>query len=198
MNQPRHSPHGFGVLSLEDVPFLKQTLRRVAEEFGEIRMIELGVANGGTTIGIYNWCHERVVKFEWQGCDILAGKPDFDLGDWGRFHCGNFHTPEIVNAVFGKANLLFIDGCHCYNCVVEDFMLYSPKVAKNGFVLFHDTCAYDGWQNHHTQCKPDRMIETRRALNDLSLWPLKRDDYKFIAEQNEGKTQGMMLFQKLV
>lgn len=200
MKQPRYSPHGFGILSTEDIPFLKQTLQRVVDEFGErvgIKLIELGVANGGTTIGIFNWCEEQYVNFRWQGLDNPCGAPDFDLGVWGRFYSGDFHDPKIVGAVEGGANLLFIDGCHCYNCVVDDFLLYSPKVAQNGFILFHDTNSNPNWQNHHQQCKPDRMIETRRALRDLNLWPINRDDYKFIGEQDEGKTQGMMLFQKL-
>lgn len=185
---------------MQDAPFLKRSLQRVVDAFGArhgIKMIELGVANGGTTIGIYNWCVENYVYFRWQGCDIQAGAPEFDFGQWGRFHCGNFHKPEIVKAVEDGANLLFIDGCHCYNCVIDDFMLYSEKVVPNGFILFHDTCSHPDWQNHHIQCKPDSMIETRRALKDLGLSPLTRDDYRFIAEQNQGNTQGMMLFQKV-
>jgi hypothetical protein len=182
---------------MQDIPFLRQSLQRVVDEFGEIKMIELGVANGGTTIGIYNWCAKNNVNFRWQGCDIIDGEPYFDLGSWGRFYCGDFHTSKIVKAVEGGANLLFIDGCHCYNCVTDDFMLYSPKLAPKGFLLFHDTCSHKSWQDHHKQCKPDKMIETRRALKDLNLLPLNRTDYAFWGEQNEGTTQGMALFQKL-
>lgn len=179
---------------------MEATLQRVVDEFGAnvgIKMIELGVANGGTTIGIYNWCVKFYVLFRWQGFDMAIGKPSFEPDGWGEFIEGNFHSLGVY-AKGRECNLLFIDGCHCYECVMKDFAIFSSKVCKRGFILFHDTNSHPDWQNHHEQCQPGRMIETRRALRDLQLYPVTlRDDYKFIGEQNEGKTQGMMLFQKI-
>jgi len=36
---------------------------------------------------------------------------------------------------------LFIDGCHCYECVKKDFLLWQSKIALNGTIVFHDA----GW-----------------------------------------------------
>jgi hypothetical protein len=195
LKQPRHSPHGFGILSTEDVPFFKQALRFVAGEFKEVRMLEIGVANGGTTIGVYNECQTFNWPLTWHGMDMECGRPAFDLGSWGTFHCGDFH--KVHQQVPNGFNFLFIDGCHCYQCVTMDFEIFASKVVKRGLILFHDTNSHPSWQNHHEQCKPGRMIETRRALADLKLFPLRRTDYAFIGEQNEGTTQGLTLFQKL-
>lgn len=200
LQQPRHSPHGFGVLSLEDVPFMFDTLHRVADEFDRrIVMLEIGVANGGTTIGIYNHCKLMGWGFNWVGLDMVCGRPAFDLGDWGKFICGDCHSPEVINQVMkeGEFNFIFIDGCHCRECVRLDFVLYSPLLVSGGLLAFHDTCPATTWQNHHIQCQPDRFIETRAALEDLKLLPCRRSDYNFIAEQAQGETQGMILYRKI-
>jgi len=39
--------------------------------------------------------------------------------------------------------MLFIDGCHCYECVKKDFLLWSPKIIKDGLIIFHDA-GFDG------------------------------------------------------
>lgn len=160
-------------------------------------MLEVGVANGGTTIGVYEFCQRVGRTFLWTGLDMECGRPAFNLGKWGRFICGDFHTPEVYKQIEGNCNLLFIDGCHCQQCCALDFTLYAPKVEPGGIILFHDTCDHPDWQDHHTQCKPDRFIGTRAALKELGLCPLIRPGYQFIGEQNEGRTQGMMAFQRL-
>lgn len=37
-----------------------------------------------------------------------------------------------------KISLLFIDGCHEYQSVKQDFLLWSPLIVKGGFIAFHD------------------------------------------------------------
>lgn len=204
LQQPRPSIHGFGVLSLEDVPFLKQILARVASDFeGQIKMLEIGVANGGTTIGVYNHCHASGWGFRWVGLDMECGAPAFDLGDWGKFICGNFQQEQVYEQVdryvadTGEFNLLFIDGCHCAQCCRLDFIIYHPLLCHGGYLLFHDTCSHPDWQGHHIQCQPDRFIGTREALRILGFSPLTRPDYQFVGEQDAGTTQGMMCFRKL-
>lgn len=39
---------------------------------------------------------------------------------------------------FDKIDLLFIDGDHSIKGCKSDFELYSPKIARNGFLAFHD------------------------------------------------------------
>jgi predicted O-methyltransferase YrrM len=49
-------------------------------------------------------------------------------------------TRERVRAIFGnrRVDFLFIDGDHTYEGVKCDFELYSPLVAEDGLIAFHD------------------------------------------------------------
>lgn len=49
-------------------------------------------------------------------------------------------TLEKVNQLLGGRNLdlLFIDGDHSYSGVKKDFEMYSPLVAPDGLIAFHD------------------------------------------------------------
>jgi predicted O-methyltransferase YrrM len=42
--------------------------------------------------------------------------------------------------LYGKADLIFIDARHDYESVLEDFNCWSPMLAKNGLIAFHDSC----------------------------------------------------------
>lgn len=203
--QPRHSPHGFGLLSMADAPYFKGILDMVAKTLGRVAMLELGVANGGTTAGAFNYCQKRGYLFTWVGMDHEIGKPAFPLGDWGTFIQGDLYHPHNWAKVPDDINLLFVDCCHCVSCTVEAFELYDSKVVPGGYVLFHDTCSHPDWQNnpapHLAQCKPDRFIGTRAALDILKLsighHDCTRDGWTYISQQDSGTGQGMYLVQKL-
>jgi len=54
---------------------------------------------------------------------------------------GNSQTYEMVNQLkqeIDNIDLLFIDGDHFYQGVINDFMLYHDLVNKGGYVLFDD------------------------------------------------------------
>ena len=200
--QPRHSPHGFGLLSMNDVPFLEHTLHLVASKHGNIRMLELGVANGGTTAGIYNHCQKMKWPFSWIGMDHKIGRPEFPLGDWGKFIEGDLYHPQNWQQVPDDINLLFIDPCHCTSHTVEAFNLFERNVIRDGYILFHDTCSHPDWQGKWEQCKPDRFIGTREALKLLRLDKeslvavADNSNYEYIGEQDRGTGQGMYLVQR--
>jgi predicted O-methyltransferase YrrM len=53
------------------------------------------------------------------------------------------HSAQTMSHVLGllgarKVDVLFIDGDHSYEGVKKDFEMYSPLVAKDGIVAFHD------------------------------------------------------------
>tara|TARA_Y100000310_G_scaffold337164_1_gene423537 strand:+ start:66 stop:680 length:615 start_codon:yes stop_codon:yes gene_type:complete len=39
-----------------------------------------------------------------------------------------------------QPHLLFIDGCHCHDCVADDIKAWAPKMAPRGVIVLHDTC----------------------------------------------------------
>ena len=54
---------------------------------------------------------------------------------------GDSQNSEIINYVYnkiGKVDLLFIDGDHSYNAVINDFNNYKNLVSYGGFMVFDD------------------------------------------------------------
>ena len=54
---------------------------------------------------------------------------------------GDSQNSEIINYVYnkiGKVDLLFIDGDHSYNAVINDFNNYKNLVSYGGFIVFDD------------------------------------------------------------
>lgn len=50
---------------------------------------------------------------------------------------------NIINSI-GEIDFAFIDGCHSYSGVKNDFDIVYPKLSKFGTILFHDTLRIDG------------------------------------------------------
>jgi hypothetical protein len=50
---------------------------------------------------------------------------------------------------------VFVDGCHCFDCVKQDIRAFCPKVVPGGFVMFHDChkiyLDYDEIQSYHAE-----------------------------------------------
>lgn len=59
---------------------------------------------------------------------------------------------------------LFVDACHCYECVSSEIMLYTPKLAVGSFMLFHDTKKRqdDQWIGHN----PPRKYGVLKAIEE--------------------------------
>ena len=116
--------------------------------------VEIGTARGGT---VYVWCEvadprATIVSIDLPGgsfgsgyseAEIPApdayGKPQQEL----RFLLADSHDPatraELQQILRGSSiDFLMIDGDHSYDGVKRDFELYSPLVAEDGLIAFHD------------------------------------------------------------
>jgi len=67
---------------------------------------------------------------------------------------------NAIRGWFGQIDLLFIDGDHAESAVLQDWADWSPFVAPNGVVLFHDARVFaGGW--------PDPSYGPVRAVSQL-------------------------------
>ena len=117
-------------------------------------MLEIGTAKGGT---LWLWCQlahpqARIISVDLPDGPFGGGYQPEDIPrlltystnhQWIQLFRGDSHNPQMFRSVKRflngeKLDLLFIDGDHTYEGVKEDWDTYSPLVAENGIVVFHD------------------------------------------------------------
>lgn len=198
----KNSPHPYGLLSMQDYPFLERWLDKIGFQFGSIQMLEIGVANGATLYGICEFCERKIIPLEWTGID-LPGVGPAEMPPGCKFIAGR--SEEVYVKIDGPFNLVIIDGDHSSNAVCLDFLNYAPMVVKGGIIMAHDTINHPGWiglahpgsyQGHGPQ-HADFGIGVRAALKKLGLLDNLRSDWTFVDEQTQGTVQGYCVFRKL-
>ena len=73
----------------------------------------------------------------------------------------NSRTPEfheLIKIKHPSIDLAFIDGCHSYDGIKNDFDAIYPQLSATGVIVFHDTMSIDG-------CR-EFMIDLRTKYND--------------------------------
>ncbi len=200
----KNSPHGYGLLSMEDVQFLERTIDLATMGASGLRMVEIGVQSGLTMAGIWNYVEKKGGSFEWVGVDLPGYGPS-SVPPNSRF-IGEPSEDAWRHLEGMEFDLIFIDGCHCSNHTILDFANFSPFLRFGGLCLFHDTNGSEDWvglghpggyQGHGPE-HPAWGIGVRAGLKKLGLLPpVQRKDWEFLGEQKVGNVQGMMLFRKV-
>lgn len=200
------SRENFQFIRPNEAELVKEILREIKTKFQAVRFLEIGVFGGGTVTGIAEYCKEIEVPLFAAGVDFESWKPnppptpdyDFYAGDsmdqWRKITRNDF-------------NFLFVDGCHCVNHAMADFLNYSPFVQVGGFCLFHDTAAptdkgteqQEEWpQDHGYAGQPPSKLGVREGLKKLGLLQDWRHDWTKVKEiPAPDGLKGMCLFRKL-
>lgn len=194
----------YGFMREIEEQLIDRLLDKLKAEFGWISMCEIGVFGAGTTRGVYQRAKEIDCTVSLVGIDFEQYRPN-PTPDPGYV----FHAEDSMDAwrfVKGNFNFLFVDGCHCVNHSMCDFLNYSPFVVVGGYALFHDTALptslgkvdQEAWpQNHSYAGKPDSILGVREGLKKLGLLQGYRSDWKLIEEiPSDTGLMGMCLFQK--
>lgn len=136
---------------------IKRLLEIVVERNPEV-ILEIGTYNGGT---LFLFSH----VIPWRATIISIDFPDVRFGggyDWWKTPLFNAfklrgqtltliradsHKVETLNEVKKvikerKVDFIFIDGDHSYEGVRQDFEMYNPFLATNGFMAFHDIVSH--------------------------------------------------------
>ena len=66
--------------------------------------------------------------------------------------------PELIKTKHPVIDLAFIDGCHSYEGIKNDFLAVYSQLSETGIIVFHDTMSIDG-------CR-EFIIELRTKLWD--------------------------------
>lgn len=131
------------------------TLYRYAKR-AEHPIVEIGSWMGRSTLflayGAWKGTRQRVYAIDtWEGSTEHKGMKELSsLEDDFLRNIASAGFPADVMMLKGdsqeldieylpkKIGVLFIDGAHDYESVRADFLRYSPLVAHNGIVMFHD------------------------------------------------------------
>ena len=194
----------YGFMRSVEADLLDQLLAQIKVKFGEIRMCEVGVFGAGTTRGVYRWGKENDCPVFATGIDFEQYRPNPTPDTNYDFHASD--SMDAWREITQKYNFLFVDGCHCVNHAMCDFLNYSPFVEVGGYCLFHDTALptslgkteQEAWpQDHSYAGKPSSILGVREGLTKLGLLQGYRSDWRLIEEvTSDSGLMGMCLFQK--
>jgi predicted O-methyltransferase YrrM len=123
-------------------------------------IVEIGSWVGRSTLflacGTHDGYGQKVYAIDtWMGSDEHKEIPELvtieEKFDHNVANCGfktnivkvKGHSQEIdLSNIPKKIGFLFIDGSHDYNSVRADFLRFSPCMAYNGAIAFHDVADY--------------------------------------------------------
>lgn len=196
----------YGFMREIEADLVDKLLSQIKTQFGEIRMIEVGVFGAGTTRGVYRWGKENDCPVFATGIDFEQYRPNPTPDANYDFHSGD--SMDQWRGVKGIFNFLFIDACHCVVHSSQDFLNYSPLVEVGGFILLHDTALptdlgkdkQEEWpQDHSYAGKSNSVLGVREALKKLGLLDGRRTDFELIDEiESSTGLMGMMLYRRIL
>jgi len=195
--------HRYGMMREVEYDLIDDLMDTLKAEFGDVRFLEIGVCGGGTVRGVYRRAKEIGCPVHGAGVDWESQLPQPPPDPGYEPYAGD--TMDMWREVKGRFNFLLVDGCHCINHSMTDFLNYSPFVDVGGYCLFHDTALPTGvpvqgeWpQNHSYAGVKDSVLGVRSGLEKTGLLQGYRSDWRLVRElEAEDGLMGMCLFQKL-
>lgn len=188
--------YGYGVLTDTDVKQIEYSLDIVSQSFKDyhVNLLEIGILRGHTSRGVRSYLQKiGMTNYSYWAMDVQNVKKPF----------------EECNLVIGKSeesymlvpddlHWVFIDGCHCVNHVMLDFLNYGYKIVKGGIIAFHDTSP-SAQGNHfqkHGPRIPDFHIATHMAFDKLKIF--ERSDWQLVSNKYDEAREwgGVAVFQK--
>lgn len=109
-----------------------------------LKFLEIGTYQGSTARAIKEFCDKQGTELEYWGVDSGA-HPTFREQQYTPrvpFPGANMvigDSAEVFHLVPPSFDVVFLDGCHCFNHVVLDTLHYRKRVKLGGFLMYHDT-----------------------------------------------------------
>lgn len=163
---------GYGAIVNEDVEVLEWCLAQCTFTKKPLMVLEIGMHDGGTARGIATYLTISQRELIYYGIDPDDGthRPRY-VPEGGHVIIGD--SAEVYDQVPDGLDLVWVDGCHCFNHVVLDTMHYAPKVRAGGFICYHDINPVGQGEKEHQYHGPltaDFGLAVRAALKALRPW----------------------------
>lgn len=141
-----------GRIKVEDM----ELLERVCEMCRPEKILEIGSADGGSSVVLANMAREWYGTFAMLYCiepaprqRMVDNMAAYDLQKYYQIIQGA--SPWVGGDIVpDDIDLLFIDGYHLTRWVLMDYHFWAPRVRRDGIIVFHDTSG---------GCKEDRSQE---------------------------------------
>lgn len=165
----------YGAILAEDVAVLEACINAIWQECTTTsrppKICEIGMHDGGTAKGI----ERAFLNLGFPGIQYFGVDPDpgttrpRHVPAGGKVIVGD--SAEVFSQVSGDLDLLWVDGCHCFNHVILDTLHYAPKVRVGGFVCYHDVNPKGEGAEHqyHGPIEPEFGLAVNQALRVFGL-----------------------------
>lgn len=160
--------------------FLLWSLEQVDKRFHDENptFLEIGLQKAKTSKMMVQAINRIGLKSSYFGCD-----PNPRCGmHWNvkvmgnagvcKPHFVNGYSAEMGDKIPEKLHWVFIDGCHCWECLYDDFRIYAPRVVPGGYVIAHDIYAATEPTAFGRRKKTQRVKCQFRQKT--SIWQLER------------------------
>lgn len=138
-----------------------------------ITYVEIGCYAGGSACLLLQRPNTTVVSID-LGTPILpevVHQNVLKLNKFNNKHVylqGNSQNTEMVDRLKShtkEVDILFIDGDHSYQGVINDFLLYNDLVKSGGYIVFDD---YNDWE-HSPEVKPavNNLIDSYKSQFEI-------------------------------
>ena len=107
------------------------------------------------THGLQNQFHHWSSK---EACEERLRKEGYANFELTKIDSKTLEFHKLIKIKHPRIDLAFIDGCHSYDGIKNDFLAIYPQLSETGIIVFHDTMSIDG-------CR-EFMIELRTKLWD--------------------------------
>ncbi len=191
----------FGLLTKADQICMIEILTANAAQFNAIRFLEIGVEGGGTARGVYDFCKTKDLPLEYLGIDNQRDRPVKPPFPGAEVLIGD--SSDLWWRIDRSFTFIFIDGCHCINHVMLDFIHYWPMLEEGGVLAFHDY--HPGEEPKHEPVTASRGLQCKHLSKDspynaISVWSgvrklgvLQRPDMQVVGQSGPSDWGGGIL-----
>ena len=178
----------YGLITPLDGRKLEESLR-VAAALAVTRneaftILEVGICHGETSRGMAQFLRQQQIPFTYWGVDNQRDKPVTPPFPEANVLLGP--SEELYSQLPAVLHFVFVDGCHCINHVMLDFLHYGDRVPVGGRLVMHDAAPYTqrklDYQGHGPRDQVDFGTATREAARKLGLLTGLRQDWRLVEQ----------------
>ncbi|GAH46072.1 unnamed protein product [marine sediment metagenome] len=185
--------YSFGLgISEEEGKCMFDSLTELSKHFDPINIVEVGCREFKTGYTLCKICKDLSKNYNYSGIDIV--RRDNILPEHMHFILGDANDEILLEQLPDKFHFVFIDPCHCKECVLNQIDIYTKRLVDGGIIAFHDSGINSqglAMSESHDTSK-DLRVGVKEALRIVNL---ESKGYK-VFRKVENSPKGIICLQK--